>query len=104
MSQTLSTRPLCMCAPLSCSHTWQAQMDARNVSVMKRQLQGRRSAAALEWLLKRQQERQHVEQETHRVREPSSSDRSRRRHPTAVPGSGKGAAVDRHSTLTWKGS
>jgi hypothetical protein len=43
-------------------------MDARNNSIMRRQLAGRKSTAALEWLLKRQQERQHVEQEIHRVR------------------------------------
>lgn len=57
---------LARCRCVSRSHAWQAQMDARNVSVMRRQLAGRKSAAALDWLLKRQQERQQVEQEQQR--------------------------------------
>lgn len=42
-------------------------MDARNNKVMRRQLAGRRTAAALEWLLKRHQERQQTEQAAYRV-------------------------------------
>lgn len=50
------------------SHARQAEIDARNAAEECRQLQGRRSAAALEWLLKRQQERKQGEQqEVHRV-------------------------------------
>jgi hypothetical protein len=47
-------------------------MDARNHKVMRRQLAGRRTAAALEWLLKRHQERQQTEQAAYRVSRDSA--------------------------------
>lgn len=42
-------------------------MAQRNLDEMNRQLAGRRSRAALEWLLKRQEERTQHEQEMYRV-------------------------------------
>lgn len=43
-------------------------MDQRNAANIDRQLAGRKSSAALEWLLKRQEERTRVDEEMHNVR------------------------------------
>lgn len=50
------------------AHAVEAQMAQRNLDEMNRQLAGRRSRAALEWLLKRQEERTQHEHEVYRPR------------------------------------